>query len=320
MTGPFKFEQKDEFNLHHIKIRRRSSPLTSSIQVRPLLSIGMPVYNEERHLAQTLDSLLAQDYENFELILADNASVDATPQICADYSARDARIRYHRNETNIGGMRNFNRAFELAKGDYFMWASGHDRRHPTMISRCMEVLTQDTSVVLCYPQTIWVDDEGQPLEIVHDYIDTRGLLKATTRLNAVLWGLVTGFPIYGVIKSDALRQTRLFARVVSPDIALLGELSLLGTFAYIPEPLLYALKPEDHGNWEVYVAKHFTRGLSGWSAQMLFWRMNWDLIRRVMKHIPGYGGKVTGLLSVLLCMLSKYRWMLVGLRSLKRKS
>ena len=82
--------------------------MTSAKQNRPLVSIGLPVYNEAEHLAQALDSLLGQDYENIEVIISDNASTDGTPQICADYAGKDGRVRYHRNETNIGGINNFN--------------------------------------------------------------------------------------------------------------------------------------------------------------------------------------------------------------------
>ncbi|MEM4134638.1 MAG: glycosyltransferase, partial [Candidatus Micrarchaeia archaeon] len=79
----------------------------------PLVSIGMPVYNGERFIRQALDSLLAQDYENFELIISDNASEDKTPEICLEYAARDKRIRYYRNEKNMGAAWNFKRVFDL---------------------------------------------------------------------------------------------------------------------------------------------------------------------------------------------------------------
>ena len=72
--------------------------------IKPLVSIGMLVYNGEMHIRQALDSLLAQEYENFELIISDNASTDRTQDICLEYAARDERIRYYRNETNMGAL------------------------------------------------------------------------------------------------------------------------------------------------------------------------------------------------------------------------
>ena len=106
----------------------------------PLVSIGLPVYNAERHLAKALDSLLAQDYESFELIVSDNASTDSTQEICTSYAKRDSRLRYHRAEHNMGAIWNFNRVFELATGEYFMWAAHDDLRDPRYVSACLAAM------------------------------------------------------------------------------------------------------------------------------------------------------------------------------------
>ncbi len=130
----------------------------------PLVSIGVPIYNEEKYLPEMLNSLLGQDFQDFELIISDNASDDGTSDICKAYVARDQRIHYHRNERNIGSVGNFNQAFELASGEYFMWASGHDLWEPSFISRCLEVLRDNVSVVSCHPHAVWIDTAGQPVE------------------------------------------------------------------------------------------------------------------------------------------------------------
>jgi glycosyltransferase involved in cell wall biosynthesis len=83
------------------------------------VSIGMPVYNEERYLEQALQSLLSQSVENFELIISDNASTDRTGEICLTYAAKDPRVRYHRMEANLGSNANFNRVFQLSTAAYF---------------------------------------------------------------------------------------------------------------------------------------------------------------------------------------------------------
>lgn len=107
---------------------------------KPLVSIGMPVYNGERYIRQALDSLLAQDYANFELIISDNVSTDGTQGICLEYAARDERIRYYRNETNLGALRNFNRVFELSSGKYFMWAAHDDVWNPAYVQEVLALL------------------------------------------------------------------------------------------------------------------------------------------------------------------------------------
>ena len=92
----------------------------------PLVSVGLPVYNGERYLREAVDSVLGQTYVNLELVISDNASTDATEAICREYAARDPRVRYHRAERNRGAVWNFNRAFELARGEFFMWQAFDD--------------------------------------------------------------------------------------------------------------------------------------------------------------------------------------------------
>ena len=83
------------------------------------VSIGVPVYNGENHLAAALDSFLRQTYEDFEVVVSDNGSTDRTEQIARDYAARDPRIRYYRSDINFGAAWNFNRVVELAQGEVF---------------------------------------------------------------------------------------------------------------------------------------------------------------------------------------------------------
>src|SRR5437879_5289624 len=119
----------------------------------PRVTIGMPVYNGEARLATALDSLLAQDYRDFELIISDNASTDATGSICHDYARADGRIRYYRHPQNMGAAHNFQRVLQLARGQYFMWAAYDDLWDPDFLTRCLAVLETDPSAVLAYPQT-----------------------------------------------------------------------------------------------------------------------------------------------------------------------
>jgi len=91
----------------------------------PLVSIGMPVYNEELHLEDALRSLLSQSFKDFELIISDNASTDRTGEICLTYAAKDPRVRYSRMKTNVGSIANFNHLVQLANAPYFFFASGH---------------------------------------------------------------------------------------------------------------------------------------------------------------------------------------------------
>ena len=92
----------------------------------PKVSIGMPVYNGEKYIREALDSLLAQTFTDFELIISDNASTDGTEAICREYAARDPRIRYVRQSENRGPTANFHFVLDEAVGEYFMWAAYDD--------------------------------------------------------------------------------------------------------------------------------------------------------------------------------------------------
>jgi glycosyltransferase involved in cell wall biosynthesis len=205
---------------------------------KPLVSIGMPAHNAERYIRQSLDALLAQDYANFELIISDNASTDRTPEICQEYLAKDHRIRYSRNETDLGALKNFNRLFELSSGKYFMWAADHDLWDPTFVSACVSVLEAEPNVVLAYPQTMLIDPDGNSLGLTPDQIDTRGM-PAVRRYQHLISNLHWCNMVYGVIRREALAQTERPRKVWGSDMVLLAELAFSGAFAQIAEPLFY---------------------------------------------------------------------------------
>jgi glycosyltransferase involved in cell wall biosynthesis len=207
----------------------------------PLVSIGMPVYNGETYIRQTLDSLLAQDYRHFELVISDNASTDRTREICLDYAARDNRITFYRNETNLGAVHNFKRVLALSSGKYFMWASDHDLWDPSFISRCVSVLEEDLEVVLVYSRTMQIDFDETPLGLYADQIDTRGM-PALQRYLCIIWNLGCCNMIYGLIRREVVRHTVKVRNILGPDNAILAELALRGAFAQIPDALFYRRK------------------------------------------------------------------------------
>lgn len=275
----------------------------------PLVSIGLAVYNGERFISKALDSLLAQNFKDFELIIVDNASEDSTQQICLEYASKYSKIQYYRNKTNIGG-KSFYRLFELSSGKYFMFAADHDIYDPNFISRCVEILEQDSSVVLCYPQTAWIDTDGKFLEVIPGQFDTRGM-KQISRFNVVLWRLGYAYQSYGLMRLNTFRQTNTYEGVIGPDVIRLSELSLLGAFAYVPELLFYMRKMPDFGDWNKYVGKLNIR-LTIWSAPYLYLDMIYTHLS-VLRHVRNYIGKFILIISVVICMLVRYNWVLRGL-------
>lgn len=206
---------------------------------RPLVSVGMPVYNAERYLSLALDALLAQDFRDFELIVSDNASTDATERICREYAAGDAHVRYVRNEENIGAYPNFDRVFEFASGEYFMWAAHDDLWEPTFLGECVAALARHPEAVGCCTDVVLIDEEGKPYQPPDEEgartFDSTAM--SVRRRASALLSRTANYAIYGLMRADALRQTHPFEEIPASDIVRLLELNLLGPFIKVPKPL-----------------------------------------------------------------------------------
>jgi glycosyltransferase involved in cell wall biosynthesis len=194
----------------------------------PIVSIGMPVFNGADYIHRSLGSLLAQDYDDFEIIISDNASTDQTEEICRQFVREDNRIRYVRNQTNLGAARNYNNVFHLARGRFFKWAAHDDECHPAMIRRCVETLDNAPPfVVMVYPLAELIDGQGARVCAPLDHIEVKDP-RPHRRLGRLLWSLSMCDPVFGVIKSEYLRQTQLIGPFFGADYVLLAELAMLG--------------------------------------------------------------------------------------------
>jgi glycosyltransferase involved in cell wall biosynthesis len=211
---------------------------TDTVAPRPLVSIGVPVYNADRFLKRALDSLLGQTLSDFELIISDNASTDGTQAIGEDYARRDRRVRYIRQPTNLGAPRNWNVVAREARGVFFKWASGSDYCAPVMLEKCVAAMQADGAVVLCYGRTQLVDEHEQPLEVYESDLafDEDRPSERFARVSALM---ALNNAQCGVIRRDSLRLTRLDRLYPSGDMALMAELSLYGKFRLVPEVLLF---------------------------------------------------------------------------------
>lgn len=113
----------------------------------PKITIGMPVYNGENDIHNALDSLLSQTFRDFELIISDNASIDSTSSICLKYVERDTRIRYIRQNKNMGGIWNFNFVLQESSCKYFMWAAADDYWDPRFLEKNLRVLDMNKNII-----------------------------------------------------------------------------------------------------------------------------------------------------------------------------
>ena len=115
--------------------------------MRDLISIVLPVYNGARFLKDSIDSVIAQTHQNWELLILDDCSTDETPEIAKEYQATDSRIQYYRNEKNLKLPGNLNKGFSLAKGEYLTWTSDDNRFRPNALERMLEVLQEKKKIL-----------------------------------------------------------------------------------------------------------------------------------------------------------------------------
>lgn len=211
---------------------------TERLAHSPLVSIGVPVYNGEHFLARALTSLLDQTLSNFELIISDNASTDGTQAICEDYSRQDRRVRYIRQQSNIGAPRNWNVVVHEARGVFFKWASASDYCAPVMLEKCVNAMQADPGIALCYGRTQLVDEHEQPIEV---YRSDVGFYeeRPSERFARVSTLMSLNNAQCGVFRLDVLRLTRLDRLYPSGDMALMAELALYGKLQMIPDVLLF---------------------------------------------------------------------------------
>jgi glycosyltransferase involved in cell wall biosynthesis len=198
------------------------------------VSLAMPIYNGEQYVEETIRSILVQDFTDFELIITDNASTDRTEEICRGFAARDSRVRYMRNERNLGAAANYNLGLKLAQGEYFKWCAHDDLISPNCVGALVSALDQNSEAILAFPKTECIDETGALITMVGVQLpDKRGLTPAQRFMRGIHQG-GTMFEIFGLFRRDMLHKTMLHLPYYGSDRALLAEVALLGEFVRVP--------------------------------------------------------------------------------------
>jgi hypothetical protein len=203
----------------------------------PTLTIGMPVYNGARYLGQSIESLIGQEWHDFELIISDNCSTDESADIADAYARRDPRIRVVRQSQNVGAAANFNAVFRLGSAPYFKWACADDCLLPGFLGNAIAELDAHPEAVACYGLTTLVDAEGRPIAEHRQGLDLRQA-DAGTRFEIARSYVGLLHVLQGVMRTSALATTRLMRAFPGSDEMLVAELSLRGTINEIHEPYL----------------------------------------------------------------------------------
>lgn len=255
----------------------------------PTVSVGLPVYNGERYLARALDALLAQTYEDFEIIISDNASTDGTERICRDYAQRDSRIRYVRQPVNVGAAPNHNLLVGLARGRYFKWASHDDVYAPELLRLCVEALERYPDVVLAHAWDTFIDEQGKVIEPAPYTLDTANR-RPEARLRSLLH-VSGGNDVYGVMRIDVLRRLGGGAdhfkaphgSYYKADRVFVSAMALHGRFYQVPEILYFRREHPERmsraGSWRREAAVLDPRRAS---------RLRYPMVRMYLEYILGY--------------------------------
>src|SRR5215475_428184 len=208
-----------------------------TMSAAPRLTVGLPVYNGERYLAESLDALLGQTFTDFELIISDNASTDGTPDICRRYEKEDPRVRYVRQPRNIGLAPNHNFVVEQARGKLFKWAANDDLYARDLLERCVDALDKYPHVVLAHSWTAKIDGSGNVLEAL-EYPLATASPRVPERFRSMLFDS-GGDDDYGVIRTEVLRRTAMKESYHHADRTIVAELSLHGAFYQVPDWLYF---------------------------------------------------------------------------------
>ena len=207
------------------------------IRATPRLSVGLPVYNGEDYLTESIEALLGQTFEDFELIISDNASTDGTADICRRYAKQDSRIRYIRQSRNLGCNPNHNFVIEQAEGELFKLASDDDLYARDLLKRCIDALDEYPHFVLAHSWSALIDASGTVVNLVNYPVDTDAP-RAPDRFRSMLfdgWGDDDG----GVIRTSVLRQVTPYDSYHFADRVFTTEVGLHGPFYQVPDYLWF---------------------------------------------------------------------------------
>lgn len=204
----------------------------------PLVSVGLPVFNGEAFLEDAIRSVLAQQLDDLELILCDNASADRTADICRDYATRDPRVRYFRNPRNLGAAANYNLAFSHARGSYFKWLAHDDRMTPSFLAKTRRVLEERADAVLCNSVVSYIDSGGVQIGLYDPKLSGADSLSPSARFAWMVLRSHTCVDFFGLIRRQALSGSLLHGNFHGADRALLAQLALRGRMVQLPAPLL----------------------------------------------------------------------------------
>lgn len=256
-----------------------------------LVSIGLPVRNGAARLEGVIRSVLAQDHENIEVVICDNASTDGTEELCRTMARSDGRIVYHRHPRDIGLLGNFMYAGRRARGEFFRWVGDDDRLEPHCVSRSLRAFAEDERLILVTTQLSYTDPDGTVRTGVYEGTGLRSddpverfaemlrMLNESHLLIDPLYGLMRRAPVMAIPRRNMLREDEVFAT----------KLALAGPWAHVPEVLA-------HRHWKHERTGTVGRrlGVPGWQAHFATTLQYLEILRWLRDADLGLTGEQLG--------------------------
>jgi glycosyltransferase involved in cell wall biosynthesis len=200
---------------------------------------GLPVYNGQKYLSAAIESHLAQTYCDFELVISDNGSTDATAEICAEYARKDERIKVLRSPENRGILWNHRRVFDAVESpsQYFRWAAADDIMEPGLLETMVRVLDGRHEVEAVVPDTRNIDTDGKLIGSMSRSLDLQSH-DAYERAHAVLTSGYQMVIAFGLFRVSTLQLLRTRPDYLGWDFVFLWELALRGQIVQTSGPAL----------------------------------------------------------------------------------
>ena len=207
-----------------------------------LVTIGIPVYNEEKHLAETIESAINQEFTDINIVISDNGSTDNSAEIIKYYSELDKRIRSIYLSKNIGPIGNFCSLLDNTTTKYFVILGGHDLFLSHYIGEAISFLEANQDCVMSYPESRLVDGNDEILQYTDSDIDSVGL-NHLQRMTKVAANLSWCTCFHGVFRTDVIKQLPIL-NIRGSDHLLLFAASYYGSIHWIRK--LGILRRESH--------------------------------------------------------------------------
>jgi glycosyltransferase involved in cell wall biosynthesis len=215
------------------------------------VSIGIPVYNGEKFIQEKLDSLIKQTFNNFEIIISDNASTDNTSNICREYAKKDKRIKYFYQKENIGSWSNFAFVLEKANKEYFLWSAADDIILSTYLEKTINILNSNNNVSCCGTKMELYGDDPKEFEnetndsIIKKINKRMGYMNVfpasgsyENRIKEFIVNLRHNQIFYGVFRTNQIKESFVLEKIIGIDTCIIFNILKFGEIFVIDETLM----------------------------------------------------------------------------------